>query len=209
MQKQQTGTLKQAAVMMKHLQGEIAKAKKDAAGKSKQDAQLQTELKEKKRVHDDAQREVDTFTVDETAVQQLEAIVATERAAVAKWGAKRRGVAQSVGNMLDTSFRSPHAQFDRAAVRGLVARLLRVKEARHALSLEVTAGSKLWHLVVNTDQVGAPPPPPSRTLRSRLFSQARGGSTCGMSSAYRCEWCRRRAHRGQLPPAAIHDRAAE
>jgi structural maintenance of chromosome 2 len=42
---------------------------------------------------------------------------------------------------------------DRSKIKGLVAQLIEVKEAKYATALEVTAGGRLYNVVVDTEQV--------------------------------------------------------
>lgn len=55
---------------------------------------------------------------------------------------------------LDFDFASPSARFDRSRVKGLVARLIKVKEQRCATALEVAAGGRLYNVVVDTQATG-------------------------------------------------------
>ncbi|XP_038075031.1 structural maintenance of chromosomes protein 2-like [Patiria miniata] len=52
---------------------------------------------------------------------------------------------------LQFEYRDPEKNFDHSKVHGLVARLIQVKEVRNATALEVTAGRKLYNVVVDTE----------------------------------------------------------
>jgi structural maintenance of chromosome 2 len=172
LQKQQDAAVKKAKVAMQHLESEVSKARQEAAGKQAEDAHLQGELDAKRAALDAAQAAHDRIALDEDAVQQLEATVARESAAVQQLAAKRRKSSGSIGHMLDCLFSLPRPDFDRRAVRGVLARLVRVQHGKHALALEVAAGSKLQNLVVTTDQVGA------RLLCCLLLQQLPRVSSC-------------------------------
>lgn len=47
---------------------------------------------------------------------------------------------------MDFSFRDPERGFDRACVKGVVARLVRVRDAAATTALEVAAGGKLYQV---------------------------------------------------------------
>ena len=47
---------------------------------------------------------------------------------------------------VDFSFRDPERGFDRARVKGVVARLVRVRDAAATTALEVAAGGKLYQV---------------------------------------------------------------
>lgn len=51
-------------------------------------------------------------------------------------------------------FRDPEKGFDRSRVKGLVARLVTVKDRKAATALEIAAGGKLYQVVVDTEQTG-------------------------------------------------------
>lgn len=52
---------------------------------------------------------------------------------------------------LDFRFRDPEAGFERSKVKGVVAKLVRVKDTSNATALEVAAGGKLYQIVVDTE----------------------------------------------------------
>ncbi|WAR24761.1 SMC2-like protein [Mya arenaria] len=51
-------------------------------------------------------------------------------------------------------YRDPEKNFDRRRVNGLVLKLIKVKDVRSALALEVVAGGKLYNVVVDTENTG-------------------------------------------------------
>ena len=55
---------------------------------------------------------------------------------------------------LSFEFRDPEKGFDRSRVKGLVARLVKVKDSRAATALEIAAGAKLTQVVVDSEQTG-------------------------------------------------------
>ncbi|XP_072023463.1 LOW QUALITY PROTEIN: structural maintenance of chromosomes protein 2-like [Amphiura filiformis] len=65
-----------------------------------------------------------------------------------------------VGNLtarfpnLQFDYKDPEKNFDRSKVHGLVARLVKVNDVRHATALEVTAGRKLYNVVVDSEVTG-------------------------------------------------------
>lgn len=57
---------------------------------------------------------------------------------------------------LNFNYKDPHNGFDRSKVKGLVAKLIEVKNPqRDAVALEVTAGSRLYNVVVDTEDTAA------------------------------------------------------
>ena len=59
-----------------------------------------------------------------------------------------------VESRLKFEFRDPVRGFDRSRVKGLVAKLVHVKDKIHATALEVAAGGKLFQVVVDNEQTG-------------------------------------------------------
>jgi structural maintenance of chromosome 2 len=55
---------------------------------------------------------------------------------------------------LDFQYSDPVLGFDRSKVKGLVAKLIKVKDSKHAVALEVVAGGKLFQVVVDDNIVG-------------------------------------------------------
>ena len=154
-QVQQSEAIKAAGVTVAHLRAQMEAAQAAAAQKRGDDAALQAELAARQHALQAAQRHHDGIHVDAAQTAALEGAVREERAAVERCRARCQELAGGVGHVLNVNYRSPGQHFDAAAVKGVLARLVRVKEARHALALEVAAGAKLYHLVVTTDRVGA------------------------------------------------------
>ncbi|XP_078574034.1 structural maintenance of chromosomes protein 2-like [Branchiostoma floridae x Branchiostoma japonicum] len=80
---------------------------------------------------------------------------------------QKRGLQESVSNLqekvetlkarfpnLDFEYRDPEKNWDRSRVKGLVAQLISVKDVKHATALEVTAGNKLYNVVVDSEVTG-------------------------------------------------------
>ncbi|XP_032230593.2 structural maintenance of chromosomes protein 2 [Nematostella vectensis] len=55
---------------------------------------------------------------------------------------------------LQFEYKDPEPKFDRRKVKGLVAQLIKVKDVTTATSLEVTAGGKLYNVVVDSEVTG-------------------------------------------------------
>ena len=55
---------------------------------------------------------------------------------------------------LDFKFKDPEARFDRNRVKGVVAKLMQVKDPAMSTALEVVAGGKLYQVVVDTEVTG-------------------------------------------------------
>lgn len=67
----------------------------------------------------------------------------------------RDNIKRRMGN-LDFDYEAPTATFDRSKVKGLVATLVRLQQGDYnkATALEITAGGRLYNVVVDSDEVG-------------------------------------------------------
>jgi len=55
---------------------------------------------------------------------------------------------------LQFTYSDPEKSFDRSKVKGLVANLIEVKDSNTSIALEVTAGGRLYNVVVDTEETG-------------------------------------------------------
>jgi chromosome segregation ATPase len=140
---------------MKHLESEDAAAQKIVAQKLSEDKELQAELQSKQMAVEAAKMAFDGIIMDAAHVADLESTVHDKRAEVERCRAACRELSAGIGHVLRADYTKPYSNFDVSAVKGYLARLVHIKDKKHALALEVAAGSKLYHLVVTTDQVGA------------------------------------------------------
>ena len=153
MQKRQDAIVEKAKVAMRHLEGEVAKAERESAAKQNEGAQLQDELRAKQQAAAAAKNAHDSIELNEAHLAELETQVQRERSAVQRLKQQRHGQSRSIQHYMDDSI-MPNANIDRSKVHGVLARLVRIKDSRHALALEVAAGRKLADLVVADDTIG-------------------------------------------------------
>ena len=86
---------------------------------------------------------------------------------------------------LDFKYRDPEPGFDRTAAKGVVAKLLRVRDPATATALEAVAGGKLHQVVVDTERT-------AKALLSR-------GELANRVTLIPLNKVRCRAHRGAAP----------
>lgn len=70
-----------------------------------------------------------------------------------KLKAEIRNISVNLANV-DFSYRDPVKNFDRSKVKGVVAKLIKVKDSSTMTALEVSAGGKLYNVVVDTESTG-------------------------------------------------------
>uniref|UniRef100_A0A383VT73 Structural maintenance of chromosomes protein n=1 Tax=Tetradesmus obliquus TaxID=3088 RepID=A0A383VT73_TETOB len=142
---------KAADIKQKHLGKQAAEQRKALASKDKEGSAMRQQL-------DKAQQQVARCTqalqelgYDAAAAEQLEearraelAALRTAKEAVEALGAQMHG--------LDFTYRDPERGWDRSKVKGVVAKLVRVKDPAAATALEVAAGGRLYQVVVDTHE---------------------------------------------------------
>ncbi|KAJ7386503.1 Structural maintenance of chromosomes protein 2 [Desmophyllum pertusum] len=144
---------KQAQMRLKHAQSELKKK--------------QSELKNTEKSY---KKDKDVFDAIEKSKSKLEDEMTKlkyEEGKEEKLTAKRRELEAEVSTLrtkvetleakfpnLQFDYRDPEAGFNRNKVKGLVAQLIQVKNVSTATGLEVTAGGKLYNVVVDTEVTG-------------------------------------------------------
>ncbi|TXG70684.1 hypothetical protein EZV62_005619 [Acer yangbiense] len=78
---------------------------------------------------------------------------ATEMELVQKLKDEIRDLSAQLSNV-QFSYRDPVKNFDRSKVKGVVAKLIKVKNSSTMTALEVTAGGKLFNVIVDTENTG-------------------------------------------------------
>eukprot|EP00794_Sanderia_malayensis_P008232 gene8232-9114_t len=145
--------IKQAQMKLKHIEGELKKKKADLKstekGYEKDSTAFEKLKKEKKKLSENIsnlgyEEGKDTEAIKnvgklEKEVQNLRSIV--------------ENLEMKFPNLI-FDFKSPTSSFDRSKVKGLVCRLMNVKDMKNATSLEVTAGGKLYNVVVDSESTG-------------------------------------------------------
>ncbi|XP_030852618.1 structural maintenance of chromosomes protein 2 [Strongylocentrotus purpuratus] len=145
--------LKQAQSTLKSDQAELkkkeAELKKTAKEYEKDKANMETVLKSKTKLEDEMKK----LGFEDGKEDDLENQHKTLSAKVDNLSDKVNALTSRFPN-LQFEYKDPEKNFDRSKVHGLVARLLKVKDVKYATSLEVTAGRKLYNVVVDTEHTG-------------------------------------------------------
>jgi structural maintenance of chromosome 2 len=144
----------QAADMRAKHAAKAAQDKKRALGAKQAEAtKLQKELERAEREAAAARAKVEAAGYDEREAAELERARGEARAEVRRLKESAEALGAQVGAGVDVAW-TPPPGFDRSKVKGVVARLVRVRDERAALALEVAAGGQLYHLVVEDDAAG-------------------------------------------------------
>ncbi|RDD42260.1 Structural maintenance of chromosomes protein 2 [Trichoplax sp. H2] len=145
--------IKQAEMKLKHDQGEIKNKQKESQGTEKK-------YKEDKKALDSAMKRIEQL---KDKINQLNYEEEKEN----QLGQKKNELKEKILTLTTTTetleakfpnmnfeYKNPTPKFDRKKVRGLVAGLVTVKDVSTATALEVTAGNKLYSVVVDTEETG-------------------------------------------------------
>lgn len=144
---------KAAGMRAKHLEKDLAAARASLRAREKEAGQVQTDLAARTAEAGACRAALKQLSFDPAT---LATAVAGKRGAAAAAAAAQEAVSTLASQLaaLDFQFRDPERGFDRSRVKGVVAKLLRVKDAAATTALEVLAGGKLYQLVVDSDATG-------------------------------------------------------
>ncbi|XP_073227493.1 structural maintenance of chromosomes protein 2-like [Porites lutea] len=144
---------KQAQMKLKHAQSELKKKQselKNTEKSYKKDKDVYDAIEKSKTKLEDEMRKLNYEERKEEMLtakrRELEAEVSNLREKVETLEAKFPN--------LQFEYKDPEANFNRSKVKGLVAQLIQVKDVSTATGLEVTAGPKLYNVVVDTEVTG-------------------------------------------------------
>eukprot|EP00898_Chlorokybus_atmophyticus_P005912 jgi/Chlat1/6321/Chrsp44S05888 len=144
---------KQWRIKGDHAEKELVRKRAALRKAGKESASMQTELEQANAAVDMARKALEAVTYDSEHVARLHATQATLNQELQRCQQQFDAQAAEV-SMLNFSYADPEQGFDRHRVKGLVARLMRVKDRAASTAIEVTAGGKLYNVVVDTEQTG-------------------------------------------------------
>jgi len=149
------GEEKRKVLSIAHLKEQIAAAEA-VASKSKKDGGAL--LKEKGSIEDfiqDAQKKINGMKFDPARYKQLEEAAWRDGASLQDLQDRVNGK-RAVLSAVDFRYQDPERNFDRSKVKGVVAKLFQIKpeHADYTMAVQVAAGGKLWHVVVDNEQTG-------------------------------------------------------
>jgi structural maintenance of chromosome 2 len=146
--------LKQAEMRVKHLTPTLKEKKAAAKGAEKELATMSAALVKDEANMEKIQAAMDKLDFSEAKEHELEKVqTATEREA-ATVRDRVEALDAKLSGRLNFDYTDPEPGFDRSKVHGPVAKLITVKRPDAAMALEVTAGSKLYNVVVADVETG-------------------------------------------------------
>eukprot|EP01083_Nonionella_stella_P026491 72962_1 len=156
MQAQQTAaecesTAKTLKMRADHIRKRIHQKQKQANGAADMQKNAMCEIDAKRRELVQLEKKVKALNLDPERESQLQETVHRAEDAV---GRLRERVEHLRANMSRVNFdySAPSRDFDHRSVKGLVAKLIHVKDNKFATALEIAAGGRLYQVVVDTQE---------------------------------------------------------
>ncbi|KAG0478466.1 hypothetical protein HPP92_013185 [Vanilla planifolia] len=145
--------LKQLKTKMIHSEKELKVKRAQLTSKRDEAAAVENELKDRKKELDDIKSSLDLLAYEEGQLETLQKDRSIESEAVQKLREEIRVLSGQVSNV-QFNFRDPVPNFDRSKVKGVIAKLITVKDMSTMTALEVAAGGKLFNVVVDNENTG-------------------------------------------------------
>ncbi|KAL8141468.1 hypothetical protein V2J09_014500 [Rumex salicifolius] len=148
--------LKQLKMKISHDEKELKDKKSQLMSKHKEAANDEKELLVRKKNIENDKNMLASLAFKEEDNQHMENLQQSrisEMELVQKFKDKIRNVTAQLANV-DFSYSDPTRNFDRSKVKGVVARLIKVKDSSTMTALEVVAGGRLFNIVVDTENTG-------------------------------------------------------
>ncbi|KAH7423211.1 hypothetical protein KP509_12G044400 [Ceratopteris richardii] len=144
---------KQAKTRIHHLEEELKERKRQLASKKEEANALDKELQSKRTEIEKIRNALSCIPIEEGRLESLEKLKEQELEAIGKLEAEINEISAQLGSM-NFHYSDPVKNFERTRVKGVVARLMHVKDIMAATALEVAAGGKLYNVVVDSEQTG-------------------------------------------------------
>lgn len=143
------GEVKASGLQIKHLKKELSEAQKVAKKKDAENAKLNKDLEKAEKAVAEAEGKLGSIDFDEKKRSKLADNLQKEEKDAQAWQERVQKLRAQL-SALDFQFKNPEKGFDRNRVKGVVAKLLHVKDPSANSALEVIAGGKLYQVVVDT-----------------------------------------------------------
>ncbi|KAH0979111.1 hypothetical protein GBA52_006288 [Prunus armeniaca] len=145
--------LKQLKTKISHCQRELKEKNNQLMSKREEAVAVERELTARKEDLVNVKMAQESLPYKEGQMEALQKDRASELEQVQKLKDDMRNLSGQLANV-DFTYRDPEKNFDRSKVKGVVARLIKVKDCSTMTALEVTAGGKLFNVVVDTESTG-------------------------------------------------------
>ncbi|KAK4350728.1 hypothetical protein RND71_030041 [Anisodus tanguticus] len=145
--------LKQLQTKINHCEKELKGKKTQLLSKREEAAAVENELNNGKKQVEKLQKALESISYKEEQMDLLQSDRAIEVEAIQKLRDEIRVLSSRLAN-IDFTYSDPVKNFNRSKVKGVVAKLIKVKDSSAMTALEVAAGGKLFNIVVDTEDTG-------------------------------------------------------
>ncbi|KAL1300746.1 hypothetical protein HN51_045391 [Arachis hypogaea] len=145
--------LKQLKTKISHCEKELKEKTKQLRSKREEAVSVENELAARRKDVENVKIELESIPYKEGEMEALQRDRASEMDCVQKWKDEIRNISAYLSNV-EFTYCDPVKNFDRSKVKGVVAKLIKVKDKSTMTALEVTAGGKLFNVVVDTEDTG-------------------------------------------------------
>ncbi|KAF5457688.1 hypothetical protein F2P56_021772 [Juglans regia] len=145
--------LKQLKTKISHCEKELKEKTHQLMSKREEAVAVENELNARIIDVENIKKALESLSYKEGQMETLQKDRASELERVQKLKDEIRNLSAQLANF-DFSYRDPVKNFDRSKVKGVIAKLIKVKDSSTMTALEVTAGGKLFNVVVDTENTG-------------------------------------------------------
>lgn len=145
--------LKQLKTKISHSEKELTEKRRQLMSKREEAVAVENELNARIKDVENVKRALESLPYKEGQMEALQKDRASELELVQKLKDEIRNLSAQSANV-EFTYRDPMKNFDRSKVKGVVAKLMKVKDSSTMTALEVTAGGKLFNVVVDTENTG-------------------------------------------------------
>ncbi|XP_054814722.1 structural maintenance of chromosomes protein 2-1-like [Prosopis cineraria] len=145
--------LKQLKTKISHSETELKEKAHQLRSKQEEATAVESELNARTKDVETVKKQLESLSYKDGEMESLHKERTSEMESVQKWKDEIRKLSAQLANV-EFTYRDPVKNFDRSKVKGVVARLIKVKDRAAMTALEVTAGGKLFNVVVDTENTG-------------------------------------------------------
>ncbi|GKV17575.1 hypothetical protein SLEP1_g28058 [Rubroshorea leprosula] len=145
--------LKQLQTKISHCEKELGEKTDQLKSKHEEAVSVERELKARRKDVENVKTELESLPYKDGQMEAFQKDRASELELVQKLKDEIRNLSAQLANV-QFNYRDPVKNFDKSKVKGVVAKLIKVKDSSTMTALEVTAGGKLFNVVVDTENTG-------------------------------------------------------
>ncbi|XP_074280666.1 structural maintenance of chromosomes protein 2-1-like [Silene latifolia] len=148
--------LKQLKTQISHDEKELKEKNAQFLSKRDEATAVEKELTTRKREVENVTKALESLPYKEDQNQLIDSLHKEREAElneVQRLKDKIRGLHAQLAN-IEFTYRDPSRNFDRSKVKGVIAKLIKIKDGSTMTALEVVAGGKLFNVVVDTETTG-------------------------------------------------------